>query len=232
MVCVAANEHQKQKEMREIKFIVIHCTASPQTQSVDEIRRFWRRNGWQRPGYHRIISPDGTIHNLSEYSQTTNGVRGHNSNSIHISYIGGVDANLRPIDNRTEKQKAAMLTLVQELNQQFPQAVIQGHRDFSPDKNRDGIIQPNEWIKACPSFSVRGWLDEVGFKAATPLPLFRTTTNVNIRTGAGVGFSLAGNILPQGTIVKKIGENGAWTYVEVQPTKLKGWVNTRFLQSQ
>ena len=32
-----------------------------------------------------------------------------------------------------------------------------GHRDLSPDRNGDGIITPNEWVKACPGFDVRPW---------------------------------------------------------------------------
>ena len=30
-----------------------------------------------------------------------------------------------------------------------------GHRDTSPDRNGDGIISPNEFIKMCPCFDVR-----------------------------------------------------------------------------
>ena len=40
----------------------------------------------------------------------------------------------------------------QQLREQFPDAMICGHRDFSPDLNGDGIIEPWEWMKACPCF--------------------------------------------------------------------------------
>ena len=36
----------------------------------------------------------------------------------------------------------------------YPKAKVMGHREFSPDKNGDGEIEPQEWIKACPSFDV------------------------------------------------------------------------------
>ena len=150
--------------MRSINWIVIHCTASPQTQSVRTIQQYWQSIGWKRPGYHRIIGADGKVYKLADYSTPTNGVKGFNANSIHIAYIGGVDRNGRPVDNRTPEQRKAMEQLVREARALFPRAVIQGHRDFSPDKNRDGIIQPHEWVKACPSFSVRAWLNEVGIK--------------------------------------------------------------------
>ena len=30
---------------------------------------------------------------------------------------------------------------------------VQGHRDYSPDKNGNGIIERFEWIKDCPCFN-------------------------------------------------------------------------------
>jgi hypothetical protein len=37
---------------------------------------------------------------------------------------------------------------------------VLGHRDFSPDLNGDGLITPNEWMKACPCFDVSKKLSE------------------------------------------------------------------------
>ena len=215
--------------MRQIKYIVLHCTASPQTQTVAQIQRFWRNKGWRRPGYHRLVDANGVVHKLAEYSEITNGVAGHNSNSIHLSYIGGVDASGRPIDNRTQSQRKALEELVLEASRLFPDAIIQGHRDFSPDRNRNGIIEPNEWMKACPSFSVKTWLDEIGYKSQSSLPLLSTTTNVNIRTGAGTNFPLASTPINKGTQVKKIGEDSGWTFVLVPQNNIKGWIASRFL---
>ena len=41
---------------------------------------------------------------------------------------------------------------VKELKKLYPNAKIRGHRDYSPDKNHNGIIEPSEFIKDCPSF--------------------------------------------------------------------------------
>ena len=30
---------------------------------------------------------------------------------------------------------------------------VMGHRDTSPDKDGDGIVEPHEWIKQCPCFN-------------------------------------------------------------------------------
>jgi N-acetylmuramoyl-L-alanine amidase len=45
-----------------------------------------------------------------------------------------------------------------ELSKKYPDAAILGHRDFSPDKNGNGIIEYFEWIKSCPSFDAADWL--------------------------------------------------------------------------
>ena len=37
----------------------------------------------------------------------------------------------------------------------YPEAVIQGHRDFSPDLNGNGRIEKSEWIKLCPCFDAK-----------------------------------------------------------------------------
>lgn len=136
--------------MREIKYIVLHCTATPQTASVQSILSYWRTGlGWRNPGYHFLIEPNGKINALQDISKISNGVVGYNQNSIHISYIGGIDANNKPIDNRTIEQRGIMLALILNLKKQFPNAQILGHCDF-PGVN-----------KACPSFNVKEWLNEI-----------------------------------------------------------------------
>ena len=130
--------------MREIKFLAVHCTATPQTATVSSIQSYWRNVlKWKMPGYHFIIKPDGEVVQLLEIEKVSNGVKGFNSVSINISYIGGVDAQNKPIDNRTEAQKKALLDLLKKLKKQFPKAIIQGHRDFPNVK------------KACPSFDAK-----------------------------------------------------------------------------
>lgn len=139
--------------MRKIKYIVLHCTAGPQTQTVEAILNYWRKNlGWKNPGYHHLIKSTGEVVNLLPIEQVANGVAGYNQNSIHIAYIGGVDRYGNAQDNRTTKQEEAQLRLLEKYRLAFPAAEIKGHRDFPGVK------------KACPSFNVKKWLAEVGFK--------------------------------------------------------------------
>jgi len=142
--------------LRKIDHIVLHCTAGPQNQPTRELFARWAKNGWTKPGYHFVIESNGDFTRLVEDDQIANGVAGFNKNSIHICYKGGWEDG-KPVDNRTEQQKKAMLTLVRTMLSRYPKAKVRGHRDFSPDKDGDGVIEKPEWIKACPCFDVKTW---------------------------------------------------------------------------
>ena len=138
--------------MREIKHIVVHCTAGPQDQKTTDIKAYWARVlGWKSYGYHYLINADGTIEYITPIENPSNGVAGHNKNSIHICYKGGQGGK----DTRTDKQKETLTKLITAIKKKFPQAIICGHRDFSPDKNGDGKITPDEFIKLCPCFDAK-----------------------------------------------------------------------------
>ena len=134
---------------RKVNLIVIHCTAGPQAQTTKSIKDYWRSVlKWRSVGYHFIINADGSYEQLAPLESVVNGVAGHNSNSVHICYKGGWNGK----DTRTVEQRETMLKLVREMRQLYPLAKIVGHRDLSPDKNGDGKITPNEWVKLCPCF--------------------------------------------------------------------------------
>lgn len=149
-----------------IKYIAIHCSSGFGNRA--SIEAFWQSKGWKSPGYHRLIDVDGTIHKLLDFSKTSNGVLGFNEQTINICYIGGVDnigTSTKPIwkakDTRTDAQKTAIKTCIKEAENWLQQngntnkIIIQGHRDFSPDLNKNGIIESWERIKECPSFDAK-----------------------------------------------------------------------------
>ncbi len=130
--------------MRNINYIAIHCTATQPETSIASIQNYWKNNlGWKNPGYHYIIDRFGNVVNLLPIELVSNGVQGYNSQTINISYVGGIDKNGKPKDTRTEAQKQSILKLLKELRIKFPKAKIQGHRDFPNVK------------KACPSFDAK-----------------------------------------------------------------------------
>jgi N-acetylmuramoyl-L-alanine amidase len=222
--------------MRSIKYIFLHCTAGPQDQTIKAIEAYWKTLGWIKKGYHFMILADGTVIHETPIEQTSNGVAGYNAHAIHISYLGGVvtsnndpvNAKGTPIDNRTPAQLQSMEKLLYELNGKFPDAIILGHRDVSPDKNRDGIIESNEWIKACPSFSVKGWLSFINFRSATKVRMMKTKTVVNIRSGPGTDFPSIALAVQKDEMVKYISEADGWIYVD--HNGLKGWMSSGYLE--
>lgn len=138
--------------MRNITRIFVHCTASSQYISEASLRAEFRRKGWKNPGYHYVVFADGRVVQLLDESKVANGVKGYNSNSIHIAYTGGIDAKGKAIDNRTNMQKANLRIMLKNIHRRYPSAKILGHRDISPDKNHNGKVDKWERIKECPCF--------------------------------------------------------------------------------
>ena len=134
--------------MRNVKYIVVHCTATQPEATIESIQRYWREvKGWKDvPGYHYLIKPDGEIVKLLDENKNSYGVYAHNSECISISYIGGIDRAGKAKDTRTKLQRRAMFNKIMELLERYPKAKAVGHRDFP------GVA------KACPSFDVKPWL--------------------------------------------------------------------------
>lgn len=128
---------------RNIKYIVVHCTAGNQKSKISDIEAYWKSLGWQNPGYHYIVKPDGEIVQLQSEALNSNGVANWNNVCVHISYIGGIDKSGKPLDNRTPHQKNALRVALKILKGRYPNAIIQGHKDFP------GVA------KACPSFDAK-----------------------------------------------------------------------------
>ena len=133
---------------------MVHCSASKYGADLDvhDMDRIHRRRGWSEVGYNYVIKLDGEIQKGRDLEKIPAHVRGFNRNSIGVCYIGGLGEDRKPKDTRTHKQKESLLFLLMELKQRFPMARIVGHRDLSPDKDGDGIIERHEWLKACPCF--------------------------------------------------------------------------------
>lgn len=130
--------------MRDITKIIIHCSATPEGRitTVQDITRWHLARGFQTIGYHYVIYLDGSVHPGRPESVAGAHTKGHNSNSIGICYVGGMDkGNIHPMDTRTPAQKAALIKLVSELKTRFPNVTVHGHREFAN--------------KACPSFDVK-----------------------------------------------------------------------------
>lgn len=139
--------------MRKISEIIIHCSATPEGRdyTVADIDRWHKTQGYKMVGYHFVIYRDGSIHVGRSKEQTGAHCTGHNTISIGICYIGGLSTDGQtPKDTRTPEQKDAMLGLIEQLLEEFPQATIHGHREFAD--------------KACPCFDVNEIINQLKSK--------------------------------------------------------------------
>jgi N-acetylmuramoyl-L-alanine amidase len=160
MIQNGAYEPQNMKK-RSVDLIVIHCSATRESQDYTEkdLLRDHRARGFSKIGYHRYIRKDGTVIVGRDFSEVGAHVEGHNAHSIGICYEGGLDDRSTAKkslakDTRTQAQKEAMIKLIKEAIEysSFNVKRIVGHRDLSPDKNGNGVVEPNEWVKMCPCF--------------------------------------------------------------------------------
>ena len=103
-------------------------------------------------GYHFYIRKNGDIKSTRPIEKVGAHAKGFNRESIGICYEGGLDSKGRPKDTRTEWQKHSLRVLVLTLLKDYPECRVCGHRDLSPDRNENGEIEPEEWVKACPCF--------------------------------------------------------------------------------
>lgn len=146
--------HTEVTNMRYINKIIVHCTAHRPTQNptVDDIRRAHQANGWRDIGYHYVVYRDGSVHPGRPVSQAGAHCYGHNNHSVGVAYVGGLDAHGVPADTRTLEQIQALRKLIVKLITMY-RCDVWGHRDMSDDKNGDGKITPEEFVKECPCFN-------------------------------------------------------------------------------
>ena len=148
--------------MRRIDQIILHCSATKagQCYSFRRCKEDHLLRGWADIGYHFYITCNGQVHEGRPLWMTGAHCRGFNKHSIGICYEGGIDESGHAADTRTPEQRQSLRALLVRLHDQFPAAVIMGHRDLSPDRNRDGLVTPDEWVKQCPCFdAIEAYID-------------------------------------------------------------------------
>jgi N-acetylmuramoyl-L-alanine amidase len=138
-----------------VKFIAVHCSATSPKQDVGavDIDRWHRMRGFIKIGYHYVIKRDGTVEVGRPITEVGAHIEDFNHCSIGICMVGGVDASkaMKPENNFTPEQFTALTKVLTQAKKDFPNAVIQGHRDFP------------KVAKACPSFDVKAWVADNTF---------------------------------------------------------------------
>lgn len=140
------------KKRTKTDYIVIHCSATGDKMDIGaaDIDKWHRKNGWACIGYHYVIRRNGEVEEGRDVQVVGAHVAGYNEHSIGICMVGGVDANdhTKAKNNFTEAQFTSLKSLLTVLKLQYPNAIIQGHRDFP------------KVAKACPSFDVKEWVKQ------------------------------------------------------------------------
>lgn len=148
---------------KQLRYLVLHCTATPGGREVTaEQIRHWHTDpvskggrGWRQVGYTDMIHLDGTVERLVDNNEdhnvdpweVTNGAKGYNSISRHVVYVGG-GVTPEGEDTRTEAQRKALAEYVLKFHSRHPSVRIVGHNELA--------------AKACPSFDVQAFLQELG----------------------------------------------------------------------
>lgn len=141
--------------------IVWHCSATKPDWNghADDIATMHKAKGWDDIGYHIVLGRDG-INNWGEDPKKQGAhAKGINRTSLAVCLVGGVDENGKPENNFTPEQWAAARATYLFLTYMYPSAEHVGHRDLSPDLNNDGRIDHTEFMKQCPCFSVKEWIE-------------------------------------------------------------------------
>ena len=118
---------------RTINEIIVHCTATREGKdiTVEQIDKWHRQRGWKCIGYHFVVYLDGSVHVGRDVDEVGAHCLNHNKHSIGVCYVGGCAKDGKtPKDTRTDAQKKALLTLINQLKQDYPQATVYGHREF------------------------------------------------------------------------------------------------------
>lgn len=118
--------------MREIKRIILHCSASDiQNQSAAMIDNWHKARGFKSPsgihiGYHYFIRKDGTLESGRPTEEVGAHCEGYNRDSLGICLAG--------LKTFSENQFKSLAALLQALKNVWPNATVHGHKEFNKGK--------------------------------------------------------------------------------------------------
>ena len=133
------------KELKTVKLLVVHCTATRCNKPFSVEKLIACGEGkFGQCSYHYYVRLNGDIIPLLPESVQGVHARGYNSYSLGIVYEGGLDALGKEEDTRTAEQKQALYALLKELTQSYPEARIVGHCELP--KQRMPIEFVLDWL--------------------------------------------------------------------------------------
>lgn len=107
------------------EFIILHHAAASEA-SVTTVHVWHINRGWAGIGYHYYVRKDGSIYRGRPEDTIGAHTEGYNSRSIGICAEGNFEVEAMP-----DVQKQAIIELLRELKQRYPNVQIKRHKDFA-----------------------------------------------------------------------------------------------------
>jgi N-acetylmuramoyl-L-alanine amidase len=128
---------------RTISTMWIHCSATKEGEDfgAEDINKWHLARGFNSIGYHYVILLNGDIQYGRDIKNIGAHVKGHNTNSFGLCYIGGLDADGTPKDTRTPEQLKTYWAIIDRVKAGHPHMKFRGHNEVAN--------------KACPCYSVQ-----------------------------------------------------------------------------
>lgn len=114
------------RKLSDIKYVTVHHTAGPSSQTPAEINAYHRTNkGWPRIGYHYLIYPDGTVYQVNDLETISyhNGV--NNGQAVGVSFVGDFSTS-----SPTPAALKAGRMVLSEIKRKTGADQAQGHKDL------------------------------------------------------------------------------------------------------
>jgi N-acetylmuramoyl-L-alanine amidase len=240
------------------QYLIMHYTAA--TEAKGSIS--WFLNKKAEASAHLLIDRDGSITQFAPFNVVCwhagdsrwNGLVGMNKFSIGIELVNGgrlqrsgaswicvVDKRAVP-DNEviiarhknehtengwhayTDVQLQVAAEIAALLVKQYVLKDVLGHDDISPFRKSD----PG------PAFPMASFRSRAMGRRENEPVLFKTSTDVNIRSGAGTQFATVSKPLPKNTQVQVLKREGNWSFVDVMGVvhglnDIEGWIASKLL---
>lgn len=209
------------------KYIIIHFTAS----STAEGAISWMLNPSSKVSAHLHLDKKGNFVQLVEFNKRAyhagkseyKGISDLNYHSIGIEIQNRGKVN-GVYEDYTLEQIKSVIEVCKALVKAYPTIVgITGHENIAMPRGRKD--DPG------PKFPMSMVVKEV-FGNSEPdgkLDSKRTTSDLNLRQGAGTNFSVL-EVLKYGTEVLVLSEQNGWSEVAVCSSKRKGFVSSKYLK--
>ena len=143
--------------MRDLKWIVVHHSASPRITSFSTVEEWHRKpppkgHGWPTIGYARFIDHTGSIYDGAKRQGVQYHARRYNKNGRGICVAGD---NTNPAREWNVSQHEALAQEIMYWSDLFPLARVVGHRELPGAKT------------LCPGLDLEEWLDDRKIVVAT-----------------------------------------------------------------